>query len=127
MQATEPELPLGTKGPGAQIRSVLDAATGIPISLTSAAGTVDVMALVALGPGDWSSSRVHADLAIRGTRDTTVALHLGSPPPSMVAHAFRVSLDALGPGRYSMRARVVGDGRGVLVESAPVFLVVPER
>ena len=126
--AATPALPaaaLGANGPGATIASVLDAATGAPVELTSARGTVDVMTLVALGPKDWGSTRAQMDLAVRGTRDTTILFDLGSPAPLMAAHAFRVPLGDLGPGRYSVRVRLLRGAGQVVVESAPVFLVVP--
>ena len=125
--AASVELPLGAMGPGAQITSVLNAATGIPVSLVATAGIVDVMAVVALGPDPLRFGDVRADLAISGPRDTILDLELGSPPPSMIAHPFRISVDALGPGSYSMRARLKRVSGAVVVESAPVFFTVPRR
>jgi hypothetical protein len=120
-----PDLPLGTSGPGASITSVLDAATGAPVALNNARGTVDVMALAALGPGDWSASdEVRVELAVRGTRDTTLLLELGPHPSTVVAHPFRLSLGALGAGRYSFTLRLLLDRKTLLVESAPVFIMV---
>lgn len=123
--APVPEAPLGSQGPGARLTSVLDAVTGAPVALSSATGAVDVMALVALGPGSWQGLRVSMDLAIKGTRDTALVWELGTPAPLMAAHAFRVELGALGPGRYSMRARLLRGGSEVVVESAPLFFQVP--
>jgi hypothetical protein len=123
--APTPDVPLGTSGPGASITSVLDAATGAPVALNDARGTIDVMALAALGPGDWSASdEVRVELAVRGTRDTTLLLKLGPRPSTVVAHPFRLSLGALGAGHYSFRLRLLLDRTTLLVESAPVFLLV---
>ncbi|MEO7769557.1 MAG: hypothetical protein ABIX19_00920 [Gemmatimonadaceae bacterium] len=121
-------LPLGTKGPGAEITSVVDASTGTPAPLTAATGTLSVLGVVALGPGNWrEAADLQMQLAVRGRRDTTLVLALGSPPPVMMAHAFEVAVDRLGAGNYSMRVRLVGRSSRVVAESGPVFMTVPER
>ena len=121
-----PELPLGAKGPGAQITSVLDAATGTPASLGAAKGTLSVLGVVALGPGNWGDGAdMRMDLAVRGTRELTIAHALGSPAPKVVAHAFELPVDSLGAGTYSIRVRLLRAGSRVVVESVPVFLTVP--
>src|SRR5688500_9422141 len=77
--AAAPDLPLGSKGPGAVVVSVLDSATGTPVSLTAATGTLEVLTLSALGPGDWSSTgNAHVDLAVLGRRDTVLTHPLGA-------------------------------------------------
>ena len=122
----QPDAPLGTTGPGARIVSVLDASTGAPATLTAITTPIDVMTLVALGPGAWAARArgVRSELVVKGAHDTVLASPLGEPPARLAAHAFRLERAALGVGQSSVRVRLVVDGGRTLVESAPIFLTV---
>ncbi len=122
-----PELPIGAMAPGARLVSITDAATGTPVSLGAIVDSIDVLTLVAFGPGDWMAREGgRVELALKGpSRDTLMVSHLGAPAPSIAAHTFRVP--ALRPGRYSTTVRLrMTDGR-VIAESIPLWLEVVAR
>ena len=122
--STPLEIPFGTMGPGAQLVSVTDAATGVPVALGSITDSVDVLTLVAFGP-DAALARVggRVEFEVRGQAvDTTMVRQLGAPAPSVAANTFR--LTGLKSGRYSTVVRLRMTGGHVLAESIPFQLQV---
>src|SRR5436190_1299809 len=65
--STPLEIAFGSMGPGAQLVSVTDAATGVPVALGSITDSVDVLTLVSFGPGE-SLARLggRVELDVRG-------------------------------------------------------------
>jgi hypothetical protein len=122
-----PELPIGTIGPGAQLVSVSDAATGAPVGLSNIADSVDVLTLVAFGPHSVSPrNEGRVELAVHGASlDTTLVLRLESPAPSLVAHTFRVA--GLKSGRYTSVVLLRASTGRVIAESIPLYLEVVRR
>jgi hypothetical protein len=124
-----PEPPMGTKGGDARITAVVDAATGTPAALTDVTASIDVMTIVARGPGRPHSERARVELVVRGTRDTTLVLELEAPAPTIVAHSFHLDVagsnrDGIRPGRYAMHVRIIGgDGHAIAV-SLPLYVEV---
>ena len=122
-----PELPIGSIGPGARLVAISDAGTGAPVALGSLTDSIDVLTLVAFGPGtDASREGGRVELVLRGSSmDTTLALHLDVPAPRIVAHAFRVA--GLKVGRYTAVVRLRTSRGQVLAETIPLYLEVVER
>ncbi|MEP6730749.1 MAG: hypothetical protein ABJE10_08930 [bacterium] len=118
-----PELPIGTRAPGAQLLAISDAATGAPVALGDIADSIDVMTVVAFGPTLISREGGRVELTLRGgTMDTTLVLPLHPPAPSVVAHVFRLA--GLRQGRYGCVVRLrLRDGR-LLAESIPLYIEV---
>ena len=121
---TMPELPIGSIGPGARIVAISDAVTGAPVALGSLTDSIDVLTLVAFGPAtNASRDGGRVELVLRGSpMDTTLALHLDVPAPSVVAHVFRVA--GLKVGRYTVVVRLRTSGGQVLAETIPLYMEV---
>ncbi|MEO5817289.1 MAG: hypothetical protein ABIT20_18625 [Gemmatimonadaceae bacterium] len=122
-----PEIPIGTLAAGARLVSVTDAATGAPVALGSITDSVDVLTLVAFGPGEWAARHGgRIELAVRGPSfDTTLVRNLGAPAPSIAAHTFRVG--GLMVGRYSSVVRLRSTDGSLLAESIPLLIEVVAR
>ncbi|MDB4913172.1 MAG: hypothetical protein JWM95_816 [Gemmatimonadetes bacterium] len=127
--AAAPDVPIGSAGPEARITAVADAATGAPVTLSAIPATFQVLSIVARGKYDFPPNAVvYVDIAIRGRMDTTMAVHFGSPAPSIMAHAFEVPVARAGqpglvPGSYSAQVRLMVNERP-LVSSAPIYFTV---
>lgn len=122
--STPLEIPFGSMGPGAQIVSVTEAATGLPVALGSITDSVNVLTLVAFGPGDALARQGgRVELHVRGqVSDTTLVRALGRPAPSIAANTFRLS--GLPEGRFTIVVRLRMTDGHVLAESIPMPFAV---
>lgn len=124
------ELPLGTNGPEARILTVVDSATGAPITLTDIAAPFSVMTIVARGPGRWqpdASARI--ELELRGLSHAVLALPLTEPTPVIIAHAFSVGRSdsagsGLRAGNYVVQVKLVMRESNPLAASLPIYLTL---
>ncbi|MEO8334097.1 MAG: hypothetical protein ABI664_03940 [bacterium] len=125
--ASGPELPLGTIGAGAKLIAVTDAATGAPVEMGSITDSIDVLTLVAFGPGEWAAREGgRVELSVRGPSvDTTFVRPLGAPAPTVAAQAFRIA--GLKVGRYSSVVRLRSTRGSVIAESIPLVLEIVAR
>jgi hypothetical protein len=122
-----PEVQIGTTGAEARITAVVDAATGAPIALTNISQPIEVMTLVARGPGRPPSENARVDLLMHGTEEAMQTLVLDAPASTIVAHSFSVPVAGNGrtglrAGRYTVQVRIVGGDGRVLASSAPIYL-----
>jgi hypothetical protein len=111
-------------GAGARLVSVTDAVTGAPVALGDITDSVDVLTLVAFGPGEQlarEGGRVELDVRGQST-DTTLVRQLGAPAPIIAANTFRLS--GLQRGRYTSVVRLRMTNGRVLAESIPLAFAV---
>ena len=121
------EAQIGTVGAEARILAVRDAATGNPVALTSIAQPIEVLTLVARGPGRPASETARIQLVMHGPEEAEQTLVLDAPAPAIVAHAFLVPIagdgrTGLRAGRYTLQVRIVGGDGVVLASSGPVYV-----
>jgi hypothetical protein len=122
------ELPIGARGPSAQIVAVRLASTGAPAALDRVTEPVDVVALVSRGRGSSPRGPATLELRITGPIDTTLRRRLDGPVPIAISHVFRVaagsSASGLPDGRFQVKVRLVGPAASRVAESVPVHLGV---
>ena len=110
----------------ARLVAITDAATGKPVALGSVSDSIDVLTLVAFGPGEQASRQGgRVELVVRGSTDTTLMLPLSAPAPSVVAHAFRIA--GLRSARYTAVVRLRSSSGQPLAESIPMHFEVVQR
>lgn len=127
-----PEGPIGAEGAEARIIAVFDAATGSPIALNTISGPIEVMTLVARGPGRPPSENARVELVLHGGEEAIQTLALDAPAPTIVAHSFSVPVagdgrTGLRAGRYTVQVRIVGGDGRVLASSVPLYVELPAK
>jgi len=124
--APVPEPAIGSV-PSARIMSVRNTSTGTPASLEEVGEPLEILVMVSRGRATPDSRPARVELALSGPKDTVLAVPVSPAVPLVVALPFHVAIGAPGgltPGRYEARARIVGEGAGILAESVPLPIVV---
>ena len=124
--ASVPDAPVGSFA-DARITSIVDAATGVPVSLTDISRAIEVMTVSARGPYRPASESARIELLMHGVAEAVQVLALPAPASTIVAHAFSIPAvsdagSGLSAGRYTLQVRIIGGDGAVLATSVPLHI-----
>ncbi|MEP6622661.1 MAG: hypothetical protein ABJE47_25290 [bacterium] len=127
--ASGPDVPFGSETAGIRVIAFTNAVTGAPISLTDIRDSVDVLALLARGPGADPSESLRAQLLLRGACEGVLTTAFPAPAPAVIAHQFRLrvaggEIACTRDGDFTAQVVLRGSRGRAIASSVPLHLVV---